>query len=266
MTGWQGRPNPFKDFVFKLLAEFPRHIGDRFIVLLWNIWYHRNDIFWNNGPRDFTSVVRSASRTLSDWTDVCRLNLADLTPSAQLNPISWKPPREGFVKCNTDAATFDQSNGAGFGAVIRDSSGVFIVANATPFNSLPPVRECKARALRNAMHWVIALGFTHVVFEIDAKVVVDAIYDTSCDYFEFGDIIRDIRNFLLTHGNFSIHATRRQANEAAHVLARHSRLPSCPVIYHVIHCFLIPCITNNCFNTSSNGANVHHSGDGITEA
>lgn len=261
-----GEVDSFRELIFKLLKDSPSHTSDQILVLLWRIWSRRNDILWNVGPMDPTSIVRRASQISMEWTVSRRTSIADQLQSPQPSPSSWIAPRQGFFKCNTDAATFAYSSSAGFGAIIRDCRGTFIAASATPFTSLPPVRECEARALINAMRWVGSRGLTHVVFETDAKVVADAIYDTSRDYSEFGDIIEDIRNLLLTHGNFSIHAVGRQANEAAHALARHSRFLSCPTFYHVIPSFLIPCINDNSRLLSSNEMNVPLSSDGPTEA
>ncbi|KVH88041.1 hypothetical protein Ccrd_024574 [Cynara cardunculus var. scolymus] len=75
------------------------------------------------------------------------------------------------------------SNSAGFDAILRDIRGIFISAKATPNTSLPPI-------------------------------IADAIYDKRHDISEFGDIILNIRRLLGTHGKYSVHVIRRQANRA----------------------------------------------------
>jgi len=93
----------------------------------------------------------------------------------------------------------------GFGAIIRDCRGTFISAKATPMTSLPPVRECEAYAVRDAILWAYERGLSNVIFETDVEVVADAIYDMNHDISEFGDIIVDIRRFLSNHGNYLVH-------------------------------------------------------------
>ncbi|XVF76350.1 hypothetical protein PTKIN_Ptkin13bG0259600 [Pterospermum kingtungense] len=88
-------------------------------------------------------------------------------------------------------------------AVVRDSIGDFIVAD---------------------------LGFETVIFETNAKLVVDAIRSWDTDFTEFGSIIAKCRA-LLHHGNsYSVSYVRGQANEATHVLARESRFSTCLAI------------------------------------
>lgn len=54
------------------------------------------------------------------------------------------------------------------------------------------------------------------------------------------DLIRVSRDVLF-HGDFSVHAVGRQANEAAHLTASHFCFSSCPKIYDVI-----PSLSSQC--------------------
>ena len=62
----------------------------------------------------------------------------------------------------------------------------------------------------------------------------------------------DIRRLLSNHGNYSIHAIGRQANEAAHLIARHSRYLSCPKVFDVTPLFLSRCTNDICNDHYSN--------------
>ena len=68
------------------------------------------------------------------------------------------------------------------------------------------------------------MGKANVVFECDAKVVVDAIHAATVDLSEFGAVIVECKSLLLQGCNYSVQFVRRQANIAAHSLARASRL------------------------------------------
>jgi hypothetical protein len=63
-------------------------------------------------------------------------------------------------------------------------------------------------------------GISHVIFEIDSKNVVDAIYIVQLDIFEFSSLICNIRNILSLNSNFKVKFIKRQANMVAHKLAR----------------------------------------------
>ncbi|KAJ9556786.1 hypothetical protein OSB04_011400 [Centaurea solstitialis] len=47
-----GEVNSFTELGFRLLRNWPKIIGDQFIMILWSMWHRRNDIIWNDGPRD----------------------------------------------------------------------------------------------------------------------------------------------------------------------------------------------------------------------
>ena len=70
---------------------------------------------------------------------------------------------------------------------------------------------------------------------------MEAFYVSSHDNSKFGDIIIDIRRLL---GNYSFHAIGGQENEAAHLIARHSRYLSCPEVFDVTSSFLLSCIND----------------------
>lgn len=226
-------------------------------MLLWSIWHRRNDIVWNDGSRDPTTVIKRADAR----------NSSPILSSLQGHPRTplWQPPRPGFLKCNVDASVPDHSVAAGFGAVIRNHSGDFISAKSTPIAFRPSVRECEAYALRDAIQWVANMTDSNVIFETDAKVVVDAIYNPVVDDTEFGDIIKDIRNRLNASRDFSVHAISREANEMAHLTARHSRSLAGTLIFSAIPAFLTHCM-NNCNTSSSNRTDVAQMGDGNAEA
>ncbi|KAJ9554109.1 hypothetical protein OSB04_018154 [Centaurea solstitialis] len=258
--------NSFSELIFKFLHDHSGHDGDSFLMLLWSIWHRRNDIVWNDGPRDPSPVIRRAFCLLSEWRAKRSLTMISSGSHDQPNTDSWKPPRPDFLKCNVDATVPDNNSSAGFGAVIRNHKGEFIAAKATPISSRPPVRECEALAIRDTILWVANRGESNVVFETDAKVVADAIYDPIPDDSEFGDIIKDIRSLLNANMNFSVHAVSRQANEVAHLMARRSRFLTCPLVFHVTPDFLISCMNTLCNPIPINETNEALMGDGNAEA
>ncbi|KAI3769267.1 hypothetical protein L6452_00368 [Arctium lappa] len=56
----------FSALVFRFLKENPHPVGDRFLMILWSVWHRRNDILWNDGPRDPVSVIKRANSILSE--------------------------------------------------------------------------------------------------------------------------------------------------------------------------------------------------------
>ena len=89
-------------------------------------------------------------------------------------------------------------------------------------------RDAEAYGLRQAIIWVLKLEFPSVVFELDAKMVVDAFYATNDDNSEFGIAIKECRFLYRYKPNFFVCFTRREANKPAHKLARESYMLASP--------------------------------------
>ena len=71
---------------------------------------------------------------------------------------------------------------------------------------------------------MLVMGKANMVFECDAKVVVDAIHAATVDLSEFSTVIAKCKSLLLQGCNYSVQFFRRQANVKAHSLARASPL------------------------------------------
>ncbi|KAJ9556757.1 hypothetical protein OSB04_011371 [Centaurea solstitialis] len=256
----------FQELTFGYLKENPGELGEKFLMTLWSIWHRRNDILWIDGPHDPSLATRRANQILTDWKASKSLSALVNDYPNQACVTTWTPPRRGFIKCNVDAAIFHSNVVAGFGAVLRNSNGEFIAAKATPINSLPSVRECEALAIFDALLWVSNREDSNVIIQSDAKVVVDAIYTSTTNCSEFGDIINNIRCILNTRPSFSVHAIKRQANEMAHLTARHSCNLACSSIFHTVPTFLNHCNCNNSSIIPINESNDTIPGDGNAEA
>lgn len=131
-------------------------------------------------------------------------------------------PAEGTVKCNVDAALFDD-NRFGIGLCIRDYQGLFVKAKTVWFYGSPPPQEAEALGLLTAVKWLQELHIQRVTIELDCKSVVDGIRGVCHSVTEFGSILSSCRNLLSLSQNYTVSFIRRQANLVAHSLARASR-------------------------------------------
>jgi hypothetical protein len=140
------------------------------------------------------------------------------------NNVCWQPPVTGTVKCNIDAALFNDQQKFGVGMCIRNDQGNFMKAKTMWFHGTPPPQEAEAWAwaLRECMFWLGEL-YSCVVIELDCLLVVNAITDNSSNQTEFGYIMKTCRELLQNYQNFEIVYVKRQANFVAHSLARASK-------------------------------------------
>jgi ribonuclease HI len=124
----------------------------------------------------------------------------------------WQPPVTGTVKCNIDAALFNDQHKFGVGMCIRNNQGRFVKAKTMWFDGNPPPKEAEACALKEGISWLGELEFSKVVIELDCMLVVNAIKNNSNNRTEFGLIIRSCRELLRNYQNFEIVFVKRSTS------------------------------------------------------
>jgi ribonuclease HI len=85
---------------------------------------------------------------------------------------------------------------------------------------LSSTQEVEAMAIKEAMEEIIQRGLSHVIFENDSKIVVDAISSRQIEISVFSMLISYIKSLLLLHSNFEVKFVKRQTNMVAQSLAR----------------------------------------------
>jgi ribonuclease HI len=233
----------FADCFFSLLCRLTADECKDIAMILWCIWRRRNDKVWDGELKPVSIAIQLAREVLFQWQTARQTTAAPQQPQQQ-QTIQWQPSAQGVLKCNVDAAIFNEQKSFGTGICIRDHRGHVIRASTNWYEGNPLPHEAEAVGLRDAILWLGQLGLSDVHIELDCKLVVDSICDKNNNQAEFGNIIADCRSLLQQFTNFKISFVRRQANVVAHSLARVSILHA---RHHVFD--LIPsCITNLVMN------------------
>lgn len=118
-----------------------RNTLEKFAIILWRIWNARNHKIWQDvSPPPHITVSNSFqffdhwkhTRKKSDY--LCRSN-----DNQQQNIVEWKPPKEGNLKCNINAAIFKKDKSFGVWMILRDRDhlGSFIKAKSFVNNGIP---------------------------------------------------------------------------------------------------------------------------------
>ncbi|XP_042974818.1 receptor-like protein 52 [Carya illinoinensis] len=152
---------------------------EKVVMMLRNIWHHRNKVIFDKQFLGPTTVVQMSLVGYEDFK-VAQRRLGGEVEQKNDRVGSgggkgWKK-REGLqLKANFDAALNVSSLSMGIGIVIRDCNGeVFAVKCAKrTCNCHAVVAECTA--LWEAMVLCEDLGLGVVMFEWDAKAVIDAL-------------------------------------------------------------------------------------------
>ncbi|XP_073064130.1 uncharacterized protein [Primulina eburnea] len=219
----------FTHWIFKCIKELSGAEMNKIVTILWAIWKQRNSLLWNNHIDSPSRAVDTALRFLYDWISLERSDKVPLNAGTRPQANLWTPPPNGVVKCNIDAAFFDDIQTAGVSMVMRDAEGRFVMARTSLIKGLRCVKEGEAIGLLEALSWIRNLDYPTVMFEVDAQIVHLAMRGNEKDNTEFGEIMESCRDIVSSKPGFSVHFVRRQANEVAHVLAKHSRFFDSPL-------------------------------------
>jgi ribonuclease HI len=84
------------------------------------------------------------------------------------------------------------------------------------FNTL----EGEAMPIIEPMEVMMQKGLSHVIFESDSKLVVDAISSSQEGLLEFSTLITHIKSLLRMNNYLEVKYVKRQTNKVAHSLAR----------------------------------------------
>jgi len=166
-------------------------------------------------------------------------------PVHNINSVhTWLKPPVGKIKCNVDAASFNNNSIMGHGMCFRDSTRSFLLGKSDFSHSSATVLEAESLGLLDVIQVAISYGMHDVLFEIDSKVMSDALASTATPTNEFGDLVSQCRSLLLIRPDFVVSYIRRQANRVAHSIARASLSRPSPHIFHHVTSTMYQLILN----------------------
>lgn len=126
----------------------------------------------------------------------------------------WVHSSGSYLKANWDGVLDLQNQDTGMGGIVHDSEGVVLVStcNNLSHSTMPIIAE--ALAFRRMMILCKEMGLTHLNFEGNYIMLVNA----ACG---FGESHKAIIHYLLqTHPDWKISFAPEESNKVAHVLAK----------------------------------------------
>ncbi|XP_059636068.1 uncharacterized protein LOC132278282 [Cornus florida] len=132
------------------------------------------------------------------------------------NPVRWQAPPMDVIKVNTDASFCKVLCKAGGGMVLRDHRGKVLRLTSFFFLRVLDSLVAEGLVLRKVMDQVIHWGYSLIVFEIDAEVIVKAAMLDVSSFLLLSPLVEDIREW---HPDFDLVYTLIVGNEIAHTVA-----------------------------------------------
>ena len=191
-----------------------------FSVMVWSIMTQRNQVRLNKLNCSPHSITPLAKERLQEFKVVNPPppSFQTASPSTQ----KWKPPAHRMVKINCDGARFTRENRAGIRVVIRDSDDMILGSLSKQIPQAYSPLEVEAMAATTAIQFASDLGFQHAILEINSHVIVKALRDDTEFLFAVGLVSDDIRHNASFFNELHYSNVKREANNVAHKLARHT--------------------------------------------
>ncbi|KAK3229296.1 hypothetical protein Dsin_001177 [Dipteronia sinensis] len=136
-----------------------------FCVILWRIWFHRNQVVHGLKGVNLEEVVNWAALYLSDFREA---NKRSLLPVArhQSRVGNWQPPCLGRFKLNCDATINKLGRSVRVGIVVHDCYGYVVASNTQRIQATYNPQVAEAVAIYRGIMLAQEAGFWQVEIEI----------------------------------------------------------------------------------------------------
>jgi hypothetical protein len=194
------------------------------MITCWYLWWSRRQIK-NKGP------VPTTERSVINILGILSNSVKVRGTGNILQTKGWSKPASGVYKLNVDAAFDIDSGRGGSGAIIRDARGNFMAAACDFTDHAVDAASMEASALLAGLKLAEQFGAQSLVVESDCLEVVQAVAAPSEFRGVSAVVYDDCRHLLLMLGMATLQHCPREANGAAHELARYGSTQGCRVFW-----------------------------------
>ncbi|KAK1297060.1 hypothetical protein QJS10_CPB15g01175 [Acorus calamus] len=142
--------------------------------------------------------------------------------------FSWCPPPPGWVKCNSDGSL--TSDRAGHGALVRDSTGNFVVGEAAQV-PLASINHLELMGVKQGICLCIQRHFRKVIIETDSSTVCAWIQGQGLVPWRSKRVFLETMDLLDSLDEWSIQHVYREANVPGDLLAARMTSPGCSLFF-----------------------------------
>jgi ribonuclease HI len=203
-----------------LLARCEEEDFEMFVQLARQIWARRNRWVFERKFTNPFSIVQETETYMAEYKKAQEEEWPGKPVNRSREEMKWVAPTRGWVKANWDVAVDKSSGMVGIGVVIREDQGRVIAAMSKHRRGALEATTGEALAAFHAADFCREMGLKCINLEGDAKQVVDAINSPTMVWNRFGHLVEDTRRILHSLTSWKCTFVNREANEAAHRLAR----------------------------------------------
>ena len=216
-----------REWFVQIVSDLNEHVRLRLMMLLWRIWYVRNELVHHKPAppvdvscRFLASCVASLhSIALNPQADhskgkypamVCFPLAAPTCNIKRLDPSPWAPPVAGRVKLNTDGSVL---NGvAGTGMILRDHVGNIIFSSCRYLFSCNDMLETEIMGIREGLSLALQWSNLPIDVESDNLEAVKMILTGDMNRSKYAFLIEEIKASLIERNSCITHVVRSKNN------------------------------------------------------
>jgi hypothetical protein len=146
--------------------------------VLWMCWSERNRIREGEQGRDAVWLSHSIQIRMDEWK---RQETKKVGGIGSIRLSKWERPEQNYIKVNCDTAYDVNTGNGGWGCVLRDADGDAISVYRGRVESLMSALHGELIASIHGVQAAADKGVGHVILEMDALEVVQAVYSDAFD-------------------------------------------------------------------------------------
>lgn len=227
---WWKKPEAtsFREWLAWIIESTLNNCHEEFSMIVWMIWKARNEYIFEDTHMSPDFCCIKAKDLLVEYQKAC----AHASRSSQREQSRWNPPPFGELKLNFDAAVNTELGKVGLGIIARDSGGnVVLTKSKTLVHDWAP-GLCEARAALEAITTAKEEGWSKVIVEGDAQVIIRALQQVSKRKGQVQLFIDDAIALYSCFDSISFMFCFRECNYAAHRLAKWAVNQFCDEVWH----------------------------------
>ncbi|XP_015383105.1 uncharacterized protein LOC107175839 [Citrus sinensis] len=190
------------------------------VACFWSIWHARNLFLFEGKKADPLVSMAKAEAVLDSYKRVKIPSSSHLESKITVKQQRWKPPPQGWIKINVNAATKIEKQVAGLGIVLRDFNGSVVAAAVKPSKFYGDIIFAEAEAIEWGLQVARFISMASIIVEIDSQGVSDLLNNKKSNRSEVFWVILEIQELVKDFCNVKVQYTPRHCNSIAHSLAR----------------------------------------------
>ncbi|XP_026438085.1 uncharacterized protein LOC113336652 [Papaver somniferum] len=192
-------------------------------ITAWCIWISRCDAVFKGTSPSVENIIQRCKREFAVLEYQPIKNHRTLEPQNRIN-LHWQPPVLDYFKINSDGSFSSTNNNGGIGLICRDFAGEHHGSKCFYLTQASSPEQAESKALWEAMQWAVEKNLEKVIFELEAKLVVDAVLGVTMNVdWRLHDLTLDIKNLLSSHSFWQCCYVPKEKNKVAYSLSKLAR-------------------------------------------